>query len=111
MRHHLRRQGQADGPHVKPIKVDAVDETIRALAQPATNGPGALLRPINVRALLDWLVLDEQGYAGSYKSVLCHMRKGYPEPMLRPFCSVETPGERRPSSIGGSAASSILLVF
>jgi hypothetical protein len=46
--------------------------------------------PINVRELLDWLVL-EHGYTGSYKPVLRHVRAKFPQPKLRPFRRVETP--------------------
>jgi transposase len=92
IRHHLRRQGQADGRQGKPAKADTVAEAIAAWVRQQQSGVGASSsgRPINVRALLDWLVL-EHGYTGSYKSVLRHVRKQYPKPKLRPFRRVETP--------------------
>ncbi|HEV3164003.1 MAG TPA: IS21 family transposase [Isosphaeraceae bacterium] len=92
VRHHLRRQGQTDGRRDKPTKTDGVAQAIAAWVRhqqprdPASSGT----RPVNVRALLDWLVL-EHGYTGSYKSVLRHVRKQYPKPKLRPFRRVETP--------------------
>jgi transposase len=57
--------------------------------QPPTSRDGQV-RPVNVRALYDWL-RTEQGYAGSYKSVLRFVRGRYPKPRLRPFRRVETP--------------------
>lgn len=89
VRHHLRRRGCADGRHNKPLKAAAVAAAIQHWAQ-AARGGGPESRPLNVRALYDWLVL-EQGYDGSYKSVLRYVRAHFPKPKLRPFRRVETP--------------------
>jgi transposase len=91
VRHHLRRRGRSDGRKNKPTKADAVAAAIAAwVGQQQPGGSPSAGRPINVRALLDWLVL-EHGYSGSYKSVLRHVRKQFPRPKLRPFRRVETP--------------------
>lgn len=89
VRHHLRRRGCADGRQHKPLKAQAVAAAIQHWAQ-AARGDGPESRPLNVRALYDWLVL-EQGYEGSYKSVLRYVRVQFPKPKLRPFRRVETP--------------------
>ncbi|MBV8265808.1 MAG: hypothetical protein JO252_05630, partial [Planctomycetaceae bacterium] len=56
-------------------------------AQPVDGGTP---RPINVRALYDYLVADHY-YQGSYRSVLRFVRAHYPAPKLRPYRRVETP--------------------
>ena len=89
VRHHLRRRGCTDGRQHKPRKAAAVAAAIHHWAE-ATGGDGPQPRPVNVRALYDWLVL-EQGYDGSYKSVLRYVRAHFPRPKLRPFRRVETP--------------------
>lgn len=89
VRHHLRRRGGADGRQHKPLKAAAVASAIQHWAQ-ATGSDSPLSRPLNVRALYDWLVL-EQDYDGSYKSVLRYVRAQFPKPKLRPFRRVETP--------------------
>lgn len=93
VRHHLRRRGQADGRKDKASKADAVAGVIGEWVKHQQQGCDTSLsaaRPINVRGLFDWLVL-EHGYTGSYKSVLRHVRRQYPAPKLRPFRRVETP--------------------
>jgi transposase len=92
VRHHLCRRDRGDGRKNKPTKADVVATAIAAWVRQHEPGAPASSpgRPINVRALLDWLVL-EHGYTGSYKSVLRHVRKQYPRPKLRPFRRVETP--------------------
>jgi transposase len=91
VRYHCRRQGQPDGRKDKPRKAEALAQAIEHWVQqppPApTDGPQ---RPVNVRALYDWL-RSEHAYAGSYKSVLRFLRACYPKPRLRPFRRVETP--------------------
>ena len=91
VRYHLRRQGQPDG-RVKSHKAQPLAEVIDHWV--LTNQPvvpeGGPLRPVNLRALFDWLVL-EHAYGGSYKSVLRFVRARYPRPRLRPFRRVETP--------------------
>jgi transposase len=92
VRYHLRRHGQPDGRHGKPRKAGALAEVIDHwvfTCQPAVR-EGEPLRPVNIRALFDHLVL-EHGYDGSYKSVLRFVRGRYPRPRLRPFRRVETP--------------------
>jgi|SRR5262245_9266746 len=92
VRYHLRRQGRPDGRQHKPQKAEgqaaAIDHWVRQHQPPASNGGDA--RPVNVRALYDWL-RAEHAYAGSYKSVLRFVRARYPKPRLRPFRRVETP--------------------
>jgi transposase len=92
VRYHQRRQGCEDGRQGKPRKAaplaHAIDHWVQTQAPPGPGGAAA--RPVNVRALHDWLVL-EHGYAGSYKSVLRLVRARYPRPRLRPFRRVETP--------------------
>jgi transposase len=90
VRHHVRRQGREDGRKGKPAKADAVAGAIDAWVRERQPEDGACRRPINVRELVDWLVL-EHGYTGSYKSVLRHVRGRFPKPKLRPFRRVETP--------------------
>ena len=58
-----------------------------AAARPDEASPP---RPVNVRALYDYLVA-EHAYHGSYRSVLRFVRARYPAPRLRPFRRVETP--------------------
>ena len=92
VRYHLRRQGQPDGRHDKARKAAPLAEVIDHWVfthQPAVRD-GEPLRPINVRALFEWLA-QEHAYVGSYKSVLRFVRARYPRPRLRPFRRVETP--------------------
>lgn len=92
IRYHLLRQGQPDGRLHKPRKAEARAEVIDhwIFTQQPQVKEGAPLRPANIRALFDWLVL-EHSYEGSYKSVLRFVRTRYPRPRLRPFRRVETP--------------------
>ena len=92
VRYHLRRHGQADGRQDKPRKAAPLAEVIDQWIfrhQPAVRD-GQPLRPVNIRALYDWLS-HEHAYAGSYKSVLRFVRDRYPRPRLRPFRRIETP--------------------
>ncbi len=92
VRYHLRRQGRPDGRHGKPRKAAPLAEVIDHWVgshQPAVRD-GEPLRPVNIRALFDWLA-QEHAYTGSYKSVLRFVRVRYPRPRLRPFRRVETP--------------------
>lgn len=90
VRHHLRRAPGEDGRKHQPAKADAVASVIDAWVRERQPADGSGRRPINVRELVDWLVL-EHGYPGSYKSVLRYVRKRFPKPKLRPFRRVETP--------------------
>ena len=92
VRYHARRHGQPDGRHGKPRKADALGNVIdQWLRSQQPQGPAAEPpRPVNVRALFEWLRGDH-AYAGSYKSVLRFVRARYPKPRLRPFRRIETP--------------------
>lgn len=91
VRYHCRRQGQPDGRKDKPRKADALAAVIDHWVQLQDGGrPDGVYRPVNVRALYDWLG-QEHAYGGSYKSVLRFVRARYPKPRLRPFRRVETP--------------------
>lgn len=92
VRYHLRRHGQPDGRQGKLRKAAPLAEVIDHWVfshQPAVKD-GEPLRPVNIRALFDWLG-QEHAYGGSYKSVLRFVRDRYPRPRLRPFRRVETP--------------------
>jgi transposase len=92
VRYHLRRDGHTDGRQHKPRKADTLAEVIDhwVFTHQPTVRDGQPLRPVNIRALFDWLV-GEHAYDGSYKSVLRFVRARYPRPRLRPFRRVETP--------------------
>jgi transposase len=91
VRYHCRRQGQPDGRKDKPRKADPLAPLIEPWVQLQDGDrPDGAHRPVNVRALYDWLC-QEQAYCGSYKSVLRFVRARYPKPRLRPFRRVETP--------------------
>lgn len=92
VRYHLRRQraGACDGRKKVPLivelgLVEAVDHWWQS--QRATLPQE---RPPNVQELWTHLV-DEHGYAGSYKSVRKYVREKYPAPRRRPFRRIETP--------------------
>ena len=88
VRYHLRRAGVRDGRRVKPRKAE---EVAAAIAHWMEDHRGrGLRRPVNIKSLYEWLVV-EQGYRGSYKSVLRYVRSEYPRPKIRPFRRVETP--------------------
>jgi transposase len=92
VRYHLRRQGTPDGRKNKPRKADRLSEAIDhwvLVSHSAAHGADSQ-RPVNVRALYDWL-RQEYGYDGSYKSVVRFVRAHYPRPRLRPYRRVETP--------------------
>src|SRR6516165_9506227 len=91
VRYHWRRQGQTDRRKDKPRKADGLAPLIEHQIQlQHGDRPDAAYRPVNVRALYDWL-RQEHAYGGSYKSVLRFIRARYPKPRLRPFRRVETP--------------------
>jgi len=93
VRYQLRRQADPvpDRRRDKPRKADplapVIDHWVRAARPSSEAGP---TRPINVRALHDFLVAEHQ-YQGSYRSVLRLVHDRYPRPRLRPFRRVETP--------------------
>lgn len=94
VRYHLRRRetSASDGRRDKPRKAQPLEAVIDHWVDPTPparpDEPPA--RPINVRALHDFLVA-EHGYEGSYRSVLRFVRARYPRPRLRPFRRIETP--------------------
>lgn len=89
VRYHVRREaaGAADG-RAKPRKAAEHRAAIEHWLE--QEGAGGSERPANVQALFAWLV-EEHGYAGTYKSVLRYVRDRYPKPRLRPYRRVETP--------------------
>jgi transposase len=94
IRYRLRRQADhaEDRRRHKPHRAEALAQAIDQFigdGQPLT-ADGRAARPINVRALHDYLV-EEHRYEGSYRSVLRFVRARYPAPRLRPFRRVETP--------------------
>ncbi len=92
IRYHLRHDGVPDGRADKPKSADAFTDVIDhwVCSNQPTPQDGLPSRPVNVRALFDWLV-GEHDYPNSYKSVLRFVRARYPRPRLRPFRRVETP--------------------
>lgn len=94
IRYRLRRQAQPDGDrrrdksHRADPLAPAIDHFIR-VGRPS-HADGRATRPINVRALHDYLVAEHR-YEGSYRSELRFVRARYPAPQLRPFRRVETP--------------------
>jgi transposase len=92
VRYHLRRLGAPDGRADKPKSADPFADKIDhwIVANQPVPDDGLPVRPVNVRALFDWLK-GEHHYPNSYKSVLRFVRDRYPAPRLRPFRRVETP--------------------
>src|SRR5258708_39822519 len=67
IRYHLQRQGQSDGRKNKPRRADGLANIIDHWVfsrQPLVQ-EGEPLRPVNIRALFDWVV-GEYDYTGSY---------------------------------------------
>ncbi len=94
IRYRLRRDAAAaeDRRQNKPHRADPLAHVIDQAIQDnqTRRGDGDTPRPINVRALYDYLVADHH-YQGSYRSVLRFVRAHYPAPKLRPYRRVETP--------------------
>ena len=94
VRYRLRRPADhvQDRRRNKPHRADplaqVIDHFIGDGQPPETDSRVA--RPINVRALHDYLTAEHQ-YPGSYRSVLRFVQAHYPAPKLRPFRRVETP--------------------
>jgi len=88
VRYHLRRmaQGKEDGRGNKEPKAVTVSGWISAWVEARREGR----RPVNVQELYEGLV-EEVGYAGSYKSVVRYMRDVYGKPRIRTYRRVETP--------------------
>ena len=91
VRYHSRRAvtGVADGRRNKPRKAAGVAVAIDHWTRSHGSG-GESGRPVNVKALFEWLVAEYR-YDGSYKSVLRYVRAKYPKPRRRPYRRVETP--------------------
>jgi transposase len=94
VRYRLRRAADPAGDRRqnKPHKVDPLAQVIDHFIRDRHphHAEGGAPRPINVRALHDYLVAEYQ-YPGSYRSVLRFVRAHYPAAKLRPFRRVETP--------------------
>ena len=90
LRYRLSRRAAsaADGRVCQPEAAAVVEDVINAwiAAQPWDSESE---RPESIRSLYERLV-SEQGYAGSYKSVVRFVRRRAPEPKLRPVRRVET---------------------
>src|SRR5512135_398814 len=88
VRYRLRRPADdvQDRRRNKPHRADplapVIDHFIGDGQPPETDSRAA--RPINVRALHDYLTAEHQ-YPGSYRSVLRFVQAHYPAPKLRPF--------------------------
>jgi transposase len=92
VRYHLRRrQAQAVDGRKKLALLDqlGLEQVVEHWWrwQESMLPPG---RPPNIQALWTHLV-DEHGYAGSYKSVRKYVREKYAPPKRRPFRRIETP--------------------
>jgi hypothetical protein len=81
VRYRLRRDAAPteDQRQNKPHKADSLAHVIDHFIQdrPPRRADCDTLRPINVRALYDYLVADHR-YPGSYRSVLRSVRAHYP---------------------------------
>jgi transposase len=102
VRYRLRTAGRPDGRAGKPHRAEAQAAAIDGWVRQQSGGDlleGAD-RPVNVRALFDWLAA-EYGYAGSYQSVLRFVRARYGRPKLRPYRRVETPPGAQAQVAGG----------
>lgn len=91
VRYHKRRKasGARDGRKNKTMRASSVRRGIEQWMEEEAFRSGST-RPGNVRRLFEWLV-EEQGYGGSYRSVLRYVRRQWPRPKLRPLRRVETP--------------------
>jgi transposase len=93
LRYRLRRQrqGTADGRGCKPTALDpfeaAVHAVLAGLEDVRITGKG---RPAQARQVHEILCRDH-GFAGSYKSVVRHIRRRYGVPPVRALRRVETP--------------------
>jgi len=88
VRYHLRRavEGAVDGRGDKDLVASSHAAVIEAwLEQPRRAG-----RPANLKELFEHLV-EEHGYAHTYKSVVRYVRAKYPAPARRTYRRVETP--------------------
>lgn len=93
VRYHLRKvregRGEHDGRREKVFKAREVADQIEHWLKETGSGR-AEGRPANLKLLWQWLV-DNCGYAGSYKSVWRYVRRHYPAPARRPYRRVELP--------------------
>ena len=94
VRYRLRRLGEGDRPDGRGGKATALEgyeEAVEAIQE--RLGDGRLHgegRPCQVRLIYEALVRD-YGYAGSYQSVVRHVRRKHGKPRLRAIRRVETP--------------------
>ena len=94
VRYRLKRLGEGgrlDGRAGKTTAVDGYEEVVEAIQE--RLGDGRLLGeglPCQVRLIYEALVRDH-GYAGSYQSVVRHVRRKHGKPRLRAIRRVETP--------------------
>jgi transposase len=86
-----REDRRIDGRSLQPTAVAGFENAIDAVLERygcwrvARQG-----RPVQALTLYQDLVRD-YGYAGSYKAVVRHLRRRYPEPPVRAYRRVETP--------------------
>jgi len=84
VRYRLGRQGAPDGRADKPFRAERLRPVIDRWVEESRD-PG-----LNLMALYDHLV-EEHGYAGSYRSIQRFVRRHYPRPRIRTRRRVETP--------------------
>jgi transposase len=87
VRYHLRRRAERaeDGRRNKPFRAEVKAEVIAAWIETQREAP----RPANLKELYEHLV--EDGYEGSYKSVVRYVRSRWGRPPIRTYRRVETP--------------------
>jgi transposase len=87
VRYRLRRLAtpRPDGRAAKERSAEPYAEAIARWMGEALDGDG-----VNLQVLYAWLV-EEHGYAGSYKAVQRYVRAKYPKPRIRVRRRVETP--------------------
>ncbi|MCY4626384.1 MAG: hypothetical protein OXE58_02300 [Acidobacteria bacterium] len=94
VRYRLKRLGKGDrldGRAGQATALDGYEEAVEAIQE--RLGDGRLAgegRPCQVRLIYEALVRDH-GYAGSYQSVVRHLRRKHGKPRVRAIRRVETP--------------------
>lgn len=87
----LRKGGAPDGRAGQATALDGLEDAVAAIQE--RLGDGRLTgegRPCQVRLIYEALVRDH-GYAGSYQSVVRHLRRKHGKPRVRAIRRVETP--------------------
>ena len=87
----LQEEGVGDGRARQTTALDGYEEAVQAIQE--RLGDGRLdgeSRPCQVRLIYEALVRDH-GYAGSYQSVVRHLRRKHGLPRVRAIRRVETP--------------------